>query len=103
MEGGFYPAVFGRRGITVVVPEAEDRAYVHERYFSELIEGVFKDETRAGMSAVIDRLKARHGIEAVILGGTELPLLFRDTGIETVPLLDTTLIHVESAIARLLA
>jgi aspartate racemase len=103
MEGGFYPAVFGRRGMTVVVPEADNRAYVHERYFSELVEGVFSDETRAGVSAVIDRLKERHDIEAVILGGTELPLLFREGGTTSVPLLDTTMIHVESAIGQLLA
>jgi aspartate/glutamate racemase len=37
------------------------------------------------------------------MGGTELPLLFRDSGLPGVPILDTTAIHVESAIDRLLA
>jgi aspartate racemase len=104
MEGGFYPEVFARRGMTVVVPEAEDLDYVHERYFSELVEGSFVDETRAGIAAVIERMRARDGIEAVILGGTELPLLFRDhPPATTVPMLDTTTIHVDSAIAWLLS
>ena len=103
MDGGFYQEVFGRRGIAVVVPEAEDRAYVHERYFAELVEGQFRDETRAGIAAVVERMKARDSIEAVILGGTELPLLFRDSAVSTVPMLDTTSIHVEAVIARLLA
>jgi len=46
MERGFYPTVFARHGITVIVPEKDDRDYVHNRYFSELVEGSFRDETR---------------------------------------------------------
>ena len=103
MEGDFYQAAFARRGIAVVVPEADDRTYVHDRYFGELVEGIFLDETRAGMAAIVDRMKARHEIEAVILGGTELPLLFRASPVTSVPMLDTTTIHVEAAIARMLA
>lgn len=102
MDGGFYEAVFARSGIKVVVPEPDERAMVHERYFTELVEGVLREETRAGMAQVVDRMKARHGIEAVILGGTELPLLFRDGPALSVPMLDTTTIHVEAAIVRLL-
>jgi aspartate racemase len=102
-ESGFYPAVFARHGMTVVVPEADDRAYVHEHYLAELVEGQFRAETRDGMSAVIERMRAQHDIEAVILGGTELPLLFREGGATVVPLLDTTAIHVESAVDWLLS
>jgi aspartate racemase len=102
-EGGFYPDVFARQGMTVVVPEADDRAWVHDHYLAELVEGQFRAETRAGMVAVIERMKAQHDIEAVILGGTELPLLFRDAGPTQLPLLDTTTIHVEAAVSWLLA
>jgi aspartate racemase len=103
MEGGFYEAVFARHDMTVVVPEADDRDWVHDAYFSELIEGAFRNETRGGMIAVMDRMNARERIDGVILGGTELPLLFRDGAPSTLPLLDTTTIHVESAVARLLS
>jgi aspartate racemase len=102
MERGFYEAVFAPLGITVVVPEPDDRAYVHERYFTELVEGSFLETTRAGIAAVVDRMRAQHGIEAIILGGTELPLLFRDGPPLAVPALDTTAIHVAAAIARML-
>jgi aspartate racemase len=102
MDAGIYQAVFSRRGITVVVPDPDDRALVHERYFGELVEGIFRDETRAEIAAVVDRMRVRHGIEGVILGGTELPLLLRDGPALSVPTLDTTTIHVEAAIARLL-
>jgi aspartate racemase len=103
MEGGFYAEVFARHGMTVVVPEPDDRAWVHDRYMAELTEGVHRDETRAEMTVIIDRMKVTDDVDAVILGGTELPMLFRDHAQPAVPILDTTTIHVESALARLLA
>lgn len=89
--------------MTVVLPEPQDRAWVHDRSFAELAEGIFRDETRDGMIAVMDRMREGTPIEAVILGGTELPLLFREGAAAPLPLLDTSSIHVDSAIARLLA
>lgn len=50
LEGGFYQRKFAARGMTVSIPTDEDRAYVHDRYFAELVEGRFLDETRAGIS-----------------------------------------------------
>ncbi len=103
MDSSFYPDLFARRGMRIVTPGSDDRTYVHDRYMGELVEGVFRDETRAGISVVVDRMQARDGIEAVILGGTELSVLFRDSPPMRVPVLDTTAIHVESAIAWLLS
>ena len=103
MEGGFYPDVFQRHGITVVVPGPEDRTFVHDRYMQEFVRGFFRPETRTGVLGVVDRMVQREGIDSVILGGTELPLLFRDGEQPSIPLLDTTRIHVESALTRLLS
>jgi aspartate racemase len=103
MEGGFYPAVFARLGLRVTTPDPDDREYVHNRYFAELVHGVFHPATRLGMLAVIERLQRQAGIDGVILGGTELPFLFRDGEAPSLPLLDTTRIHVERAVAALLA
>lgn len=103
MEGGFYSTVFARRGVTVVLPGAEDRSYVHERYIGELVAGVYRAETRDEMLAIVDRMKERDGIEGVVLGGTELPLLLRESRRTEIPMLDTSRIHVESAIDRLLS
>ena len=74
---------------------------MHERYFAELVEGHFLEETRAGVIDVVARLAAAEEIESVILGGTELPLLLRDAE-AAVPMLDATSIHVDAAIERLL-
>lgn len=98
MQGRFYPEEFATRGMTVTVPEASDQAYVHEKYVNELVAGKFLAETRAGFLSVIERMCGRDGIEAVILGGTELPMLLREAP-NPVPLLDTTRIHVEAVVA----
>src|ERR1700757_4135878 len=36
MQSNFYPKVFSREGIALVVPGREDQDYLHEKYFSEL-------------------------------------------------------------------
>ncbi len=101
MEGRFYPDVFSRAGIALVPPEADDLTLVHERYMGELVKGVFSAGTRAALLAVVSRMKEREGVDGVVLAGTELPLLVRDAD-AGVPLLDTTRIHVDAVVDRLL-
>jgi aspartate racemase len=102
MQGHFYPEVFAARRIAVVVPEAADQTYVHEKYVNELVAGKFLAETRAGFLAVIDRMRARDGIDGVILGGTELPLLLREST-HALPFLDTGRIHVDAVVGCVLS
>jgi aspartate racemase len=101
MEAPFYPEVFARHGTVTVAPAEPDRTWVHDRYFAELLKGQFLDETRQGMVAVVERLRAAESIEAVILGGTELPLLLPDPEIAGLPALDTTALHVAAILDRL--
>lgn len=102
MAGRFYPEVFGRRGITVLGPTADDQEYVHDKYMRELIPGDFRPETRGAFVTIIERLK-QDGAEGVLLAGTELPLLLRDAGDCGIPLLDTTRIHVAQAVKGMLS
>ena len=103
MEGGFYQDVFARQGMTLAVPAEEEQAYIHEKYMGELIKGVFLPKTRERLLAIARRLEREASIQALILGGTELPLILRDVKIEGLPVLDTTRIHVEAAVEALLA
>lgn len=103
MQARFYPDVFARAGISVVAPDADEQRWVHDRYVNELIPAIFRSETRERMLALVARMKARDGIEGVILGGTELPLLLQDARARGIPLLDTTRIHADRAVAHLLA
>src|SRR5206468_6688135 len=77
MQSDFYQKVFAREGIELVVPESQDQDYIHEKYFSELVPGNFLLETRAGLLAIVDRMKAKIDLDGVILAGTELPLILR--------------------------
>jgi aspartate racemase len=101
MRGGFYQKLFAARGIEVVVPDAPDQTYVHDRYMNELVHARFQNETRDGFLRVIDTMRQQAGIEGVILGGTELPLILRDVPDQGIPFFDTTKIHVQKVIAEL--
>ena len=103
MQGGFYQEVFAVAGMTIVVPSEEEQTVIHDRYMDELVKGVFLPETRERLTAIAETLKERSGINGLILGGTELPLILRDPTIGGVPVLDTTRIHVAAAMATLLA
>ena len=103
MQAHFYPEVFAREGIVLLVPEANDQDYIHDKYMNELVPGKFLPETRAGLLAIVDRMRAKSDIDGVILAGTELPLILRDADHNGIPFLDTTKIHVEAAVAEMLS
>jgi len=96
MEKNLYPDALGRMGITVLVPEADDREVVNRVIYDELVAGQIRDESRARYVAIIHKL-AERGAQGVILGCTEIPLLVSeaDAGL---PLFDTTLLHAEAAL-----
>lgn len=99
MQAEFYPRVFSKAGSAIVVPTAAEQDFIHEKYFDELVNGVFLPETREALLAIIERMKAQDRIDGIILGGTELPLILGDSTVEGVALLDTTKIHVKAALA----
>ncbi|MFN2624002.1 MAG: aspartate/glutamate racemase family protein [Chthoniobacterales bacterium] len=101
MQGTSYRDVFSKDEIAVVVPEPADLDYIHEKYMSELVDGIFLPETRAGLLAVVDRMARASNIDGVILGGTELPLILREPWHNGIPFLNTTRIHCEAAVDRM--
>jgi aspartate racemase len=103
MQGGFYQRVFAREGIEVAIPEAGDQKFIHDTYLNELVNGIVKPETRERYIAIARKMKSERDMEALILGGTELPLLLRGAIDIGVMLLDTAHLHVERAVAELLS
>ena len=100
-QARLYPDVAQRHSIEIVVPPERDRGWMHDRYVDELVKGDLRDETRRGVVALVQRLRDREGIDGVVLGGTELPLLMTEPTIADVPALDTTGLHVAAIIRRL--
>jgi len=102
MEGTFYPAVFRRYGVEVVVPDSREISWIHERYIGQMLRGDFREETRDGVIGVVLRLGNDKRIDGVVLGGTELTILLSASSIGGVPALDTTALHVDAIVKRLL-
>jgi aspartate racemase len=96
MQGPFYPQVFERAGLTLLTPAAAEQEYIHDRYMTELIPGQFLPQTRARLLEIASRMKQQEGIQGLILGGTELPLILTDSSPVGIPFLDTTAIHVDA-------
>jgi len=102
MQGRFYRDVFALSGLSLVVPDEAEQAYIHDKYMTELLLGTLLPATREGLLEIVARMRERDGIDAVILGGTELPLILRDPSASGIPLLDTTVIHARAIVARAL-
>ncbi len=102
MQAPFYPEVFSRAGLKLVVPAEEEQNYIHGIYLGELLKNIFLPETRARLLEIAFEMKRRDNMEGVILGGTELPLLLRDEEHDGMPLLDTTRIHVDKLVTEIL-
>ena len=90
-----------RHGIRVLVPESEDAEIINRAIYDELVHGTIRDDTRQAGLGVIRRLHER-GAEGIILGCTELPLLFKQEH-TNVPLFDTTTLHALAAVDAALA
>ena len=101
MQGRFYPDVFSEVGIELVSPREEEQTFIHAAYVGELLKNVFRPKTRDRLLTIVQTLKERDGVQAIILAGTELPLLLTKESTPAVPLLDTTEIHVMAAINQL--
>lgn len=100
MQGRFYSDVFLQSGIELICPSEEEQAFVHDMYVGELLKNRFLPETLERMLVLIQTLKERDSVEGVILAGTELPLLLTSDSACGIPLLDTTRIHVMTAVEQ---
>jgi aspartate racemase len=97
MQSNFFSPQFAPQGISVVVPSVPDQDYIHDKLMTEIELGIYTDETRKGLLAIIERMIAVDKIDGVILGCTELPLILEKSEFG-IPFLNTTAIHVESIV-----
>jgi aspartate racemase len=100
MAGPLYLDALGALGIGCDVPDAGDAALVDRIIFSELVDGILTDESRAVYHEVIARLAAR-GCDAVALACTEIPLLVRPDE-SPLPTLDSTRLLAAAALREAL-
>lgn len=97
MEQDYMKKDFEQAGIEVVVPNEDDRKLVAKRILEELEVGIVNENTLKEFNEIIANMKTEHGIEAVVLGCTELPLLLNDENC-VLPCLDSVAIHINELI-----
>jgi aspartate racemase len=101
MEQDFYIDRLVAHGLTVLVPDANDRADVHRIIYDELCLGIVLDESRQIYRDVIERL-VKAGAQGIVLGCTEIELLVSEKD-SSVPVFPTTMLHVQAAVDASLA
>jgi len=98
MEQDFYKARVETFGITVLVPQAEERVEINRIIYDELCLGEIKDSSKNYYLQVIDNL-VQSGVQGVILGCTEIGLLIKQNHVD-IPVFDTTMIHAQAAVNK---
>ena len=101
MEEEFFKKPFKDKNINIVIPNTEERKYINEKLLKEVELGIIKNDTIHGFLNIVSRMKEDEGIQAVILGCTEIPLIFKN--VET-PILsiDTMQVHINSIVKEIL-
>ena len=97
MEQDYMKKDFEQAGIEVIVPNEENRRLVAKRILEELEVGIVNENTLKEFNEIIDNMKTQYGIEAVVLGCTELPLLLNNENC-VLPCLDSVAIHIKALI-----
>lgn len=98
MEQDFYAGhLRDRHGLDVRVPDAAGREAVHRVIYEELCIGIVRDDSRRRYREVIEAAREAQGVDAVILGCTEVGLLI-DGSDTALPVVDSTEAHVKAAL-----
>lgn len=97
MEHDFMKKDLLQAGVDVVVPDKSDRELIAKRIYEELELGIVKKSTLQEFNEIIKKMKDMYGIEAIILGCTELPLLLNDENC-ALPCLDSAAIHIKKLV-----
>ncbi len=98
MDASFYPDVFRRNGMEIVLPEKDDKKRINQKLFSEIELGIFKPKTREMLIGIIQKMVDKQHIDSLILGCTEFPLILTEPEYCGIPVLNTTQIHVKEIV-----
>jgi aspartate racemase len=96
MEEEFFRGKLSAVGIQAIIPDKDDRDFIHGTIFADLSKGIVTPAVKERYLRIVDVLVKR-GAEGVILGCTEIPLVVKPEDV-SLPLFDTTLIHATAAV-----
>jgi aspartate racemase len=94
--GPVYPAALDKINISYQIPDEPEREQINEIIFSQLVYGIFPEESRHYFNTIFQKYKDK-GCDAAVLGCTEIPLLV-DPDDCPLPTLDSTRLLARSAL-----
>lgn len=97
MEEDFYKGrLMEKFGINVLVPDKDERDFIETVIIDELCVGKMNASSKKRFKQIIGKL-VENGVEGIILGCTEIPLLIKQEDVN-VPIFDTAEIHAKAAV-----
>ena len=97
MEKPLYKDIFKNSyNIDMITPSKDDRIRINDIIYNELVFGKIKLVSKEQYLEIIHGL-IEQGVEGIILGCTEIPLLIKQEDL-TVPIFDTTMIHAMASV-----
>ena len=101
MENDFFKEPFSVNDQEIFVPNEDEQQFLHGKIVAELEQGIVKEETKKEFLAIAEKLIERHDIEGIVLGCTELPMIFKPEDLD-IPQLNTVEIHVAKIVEMIL-
>lgn len=101
MEVEFYQKYLNEQGIVTLIPKKSDQHIIDRLIFDELTKGIFTDQARIEFERLMREMK-NNGAMGIILGCTEIPLLFSERQFE-IPLFDSLKLHAMAAVDEALS
>jgi aspartate racemase len=99
METGIYGRI---KAAALVAPTGVELDAVHAAYVAMAAAGAVTDEQRAVFHSAAQRLITEGGAEAILLGGTDLALVFSDSD-TAVPIVNCAAIHADAVVRQAVA
>lgn len=85
-----------KHGLKVSIPNSEDIEVINDIIYKELAYGIINPSSKKELLRIINNLISQ-GVQGIILGCTELPLIIQKEDIQ-VPLFDTLETHMKAAL-----
>jgi len=102
MSKGFYQKVGKKHGVDMIIPNEKNQNYIHDKYMNELVFNQIIPETKTALIQIINELEINENIKGIVLGGTELPLILNQTDFNNLEVFNTTEIHVNAILNKML-
>jgi aspartate racemase len=93
--------LFGRlQGVDVVLPRAAEIDSIHQAYVEMVNAGSGTEAQYQGLRSIAHTLVEREGIDAILLAGTELTLIFNEGNLDF-PHVDCARVHLDAIMRQL--